>query len=111
MDEATVAHGCRDSDIVFTDAMMPTGLTLPDLQLLLETAFPLKGGEDAEELLRVAIKTCLSSGVQMPDLLWRAFEDEEQTKSYPLKKLFRTLSRFNQFDALAGLVDHPSVEV
>jgi HEAT repeat protein len=110
MGHTTVALGRRTSGMLLTVALMPVGFTLPEVRLLLETAFPL-AGEDAEALLRVAVKTCLSAGVEMPDLLWRIFEDGERTQAYPLKKLFRALSRFNQFDALARLVDHPSADV
>jgi hypothetical protein len=48
VDDATGAHGGWDFGMLFADEPMPTKLALPELQLLLETAFPL----DREELLR-----------------------------------------------------------
>ena len=66
--------------------------------------------EDADALVRVAVKACLSADVGMADLVWQIF-DAESKKAFPLKRLFRTLSRFNQVDALAPLVNHPSAEV
>ena len=89
---------------------MSQGFTGSDLRHLLETAFRFEG-EDADTLLRVAIKACLLARARMPDMVRQIYDDAAGIRVYPHKKLFRALSRFDQLDAVAALADHASVDV
>ncbi len=88
---------------------MPAQFTMTQLRQLLKATFRLEG--DDAELLRATLRTCLAEGVNIKDILGQIFEEDGSVNAYPLKKLFRALSGFNQFDALAQLVEHSSPEV